>query len=324
MKKHNQILAAVLAIQIILIAVVFWPSAQASGGQDIPILGELEADDIQGLTIEDADGNQVLLAKSEGTWVLPNSGEYSAEQETVTELLDKLVLIDTGRLVTRTDASHKRLQVSEDDFVRKIKVELTSGESKTLYVGSSPSYGAVHVRLAGQNETYLTSEITSWETNATISSWIDTSYLSLEKDDVVGITLKNGSGELVFNKDSEGKWSMEGLGDDEELNTSNVSTLETRVTTINMLEPLGTVKEEKFLIDEPRAVVEVRTADKTITLEVGGLFTEDNSYVVKSSESPFYVRVNEYAVKDLVEKTRDDYAQPPATPTPAPTAEPAG
>ncbi|MBN1315387.1 MAG: DUF4340 domain-containing protein [Anaerolineales bacterium] len=322
MKKHNQILAAVLAIQIILIVVVFWPSAPAAGGEDTLILGEIGIDDIQGLTIEDADGNQIELLKSGGNWVLPKSADFIAKQETVTDFLDKLVLINTGRLVTRTDSSHKRLQVSEEDFVRKIKVETSSGETKTLYVGSSPSYGAVHVRLAGQNETYLTSEITSWETNATVSSWIDTGYLRLEKDDVVGITLQNGSGELVFTKDSEGNWSMEGLGEDGELNTSNVSSLATRVTTVNMLKPLGTVEEDYYHIDEPQAVVQIQTADKTITLKVGIKFSEDNSYVVKSSESPYYVLVNEYSVQDLVEKTRADYAQPPATPTP--TAEPAG
>lgn len=327
MKKYNQILAAVLALQIILIVVIFWPTPKAAGGDKVPILGDLQASDIQTLSIEDNDGNRVELAKKDGNWVLPNSADFQAKQETVSEFLDKLVNINTSRLVTRTDASHKRLQVSVDDFVRRIKIGTSAGETKTLYMGSSPSYGAAHIRLEGKNETYLTSEISSWEANATVSSWIDTAYVTLDKDNVTGITLKNANGDLVFNKDSEGNWMMEGLGADEALNTSNVSTLLNRVTTVNMIQPQGTAEEERYHMEQPQAVVLVKTADKTITITVGSKYTEDNSYVVKSSESPYYVRVNEYSVNDLIEKARADYIQPPATPTPeggVPTTEPTG
>jgi len=42
---------------------------------------------------------------------------------------------------------------------------------------------------------------------------------------------------------------------------------------------------------------------------------------MKSSESPYYVRVSEYTVKMLVERGRDDYVRLPETPTPEPTPE---
>jgi hypothetical protein len=40
---------------------------------------------------------------------------------------------------------------------------------------------------------------------------------------------------------------------------------------------------------------------------------------VISSESPYYVRVSEYTVKDFVEKARDGFLELPPTPTPEPT-----
>jgi hypothetical protein len=69
-------------------------------------------------------------------------------------------------------------------------------------------------------------------------------------------------------------------------------------------------------MDEPNAVVTVETGEKTITLRVGAKEPDANRYVVISSESPYYVRVYEYSVRDLVEKTRDDFLQLPPTPTP--------
>ncbi|NIS83474.1 MAG: hypothetical protein GTO14_25495 [Anaerolineales bacterium] len=43
----------------------------------------------------------------------------------------------------------------------------------------------------------------------------------------------------------------------------------------------------------------------------------DNSYVVHSSESPYYVRVSEFADKDMVEKAREDFVETISTPTPS-------
>ncbi len=61
-------------------------------------------------------------------------------------------------------------------------------------------------------------------------------------------------------------------------------------------------------------------AVETYTLRVGAKDDEDNSYVVSSSESPYYVRVSNYTVKDFVERTRDDFLEQPPTPTPEPTS----
>jgi hypothetical protein len=83
-----------------------------------------------------------------------------------------------------------------------------------------------------------------------------------------------------------------------------------------LLRPLGKEDNPAYGLDKPSAVVTLQTAEKTITIQVGAKFREDNSYVVKSSESPYYVRVAEFSVKDLVEKSRDGFIKPPPTPTP--------
>lgn len=53
-----------------------------------------------------------------------------------------------------------------------------------------------------------------------------------------------------------------------------------------------------------------------MTVRVGAQNPDDESYAVKSSESPYYVQVAGYAVQDLVDKTRDDFLELPPTPTP--------
>jgi hypothetical protein len=321
MKRHNQILAGILVVQIILSVFVFWPKSVATGASE-PLFPDMEAGDIVALTIADADDNSIQLKKVGEVWVLPDADDYPAQLEKITPLLDKIVGLTTGRLVTRTDASHKRLQVAPDDFMRRIDFETADGTKRILYLGSSPRYGATHFRVDGQSETYLTDALSSWETNADAASWVDTAYLSVPQDDVTKMTLENANGTFTFTKDDEGNWTLDGLAADETLNETQVTARVRQATSVNMTSPLGKEEKATYGMDEPNAVVTVETDDKTITLRVGSQDPTDNSYVIISSESPYYVRVSEYAVKSLVEDTRDDFLQEPPTPTPEATGAP--
>ena len=60
---------------------------------------------------------------------------------------------------------------------------------------------------------------------------------------------------------------------------------------------------------------------KTVTLTIGAQDPDDKTYVLKSSESAFYVRVSEYTVINMVEQGRDHYLQLPPTPAPEPASE---
>jgi hypothetical protein len=314
MKRHNQILAGILVIQIILGVVVFWPKSAATGASE-PLFSDLAADSIVALNIADADGNSIQLKKVSEDWVLPDVDDYPAQADKITPLLDKIVGLTTGRLVTRTDASHKRLQVAPDDFMRRIDLETADGMKRTLYLGSSPRYGATHFRVEEQSETYLTSELSTWETEADAASWVDTAYLSVPQDDVTKMTLENANGTFTFTKDDEGTWTMDGLAADETLDEAKVTSLIQRAATVNMIQPLGKEEQTAYGMDEPNAVVTLETKDKTTTLRVGAKEPDANRYTVISSESPYYVRVSEYSVKSLVEDMRDDFLQVPPTPT---------
>ena len=326
MKRHNQILASILVIQVVLSVVVFWPRSAATG-QSGPVFPDLEADNIVALTIADADGESIALRKVTGNgstelaevWVLPDADDYPAQADKITPLLEDIVGLTTGRLVTRTGASHKQLQVAPNDFQRRIEFETNDGKKRAFYLGSSPSYGATHFRVADQNETYLTNDMTVWETNATASSWIDTYYLSVPQDEVTELTLQNANGTFTFMKkdeDDQGNWTMAGLAEDETLDEAKVNGIVRQATSVTMVRPLGKGERAAYGMDAPNAVVTLETAGRTITLRVGTQDPSDSTYVVFSSASPYYVRVSEYSAKDLVETTGDDFLQPPPTSSP--------
>jgi hypothetical protein len=310
--RRNQILALVLVVQIILGAVIFWPrsTVEAGGG---PLLADFQAAGVTSLVISDTDGNRVALAKSGESWVLPEADDYPANGEAITTVLDKIEAIQTNRLVTQTDASHKRLQVADDDFNRLLDMRLNNDRSYQLYVGSAGGASATHVRAAGQPEVYLTGELTAFDVTAQTSAWVDSLYFTVPATATVKMTLENANGTFEFERDGD-TWTMAGLGEDETLNAANVSSLHNQVTSVRMTAPVGTEAEASFGLDDPQAVVTLETGSgETHTLRVGAQQTDDNSYIFGSSDSPYYVRVAEFTGSNLIDKTRADFLEvPPA------------
>jgi len=320
MNRGNQILVGILVVQIALAAIVFWPR-QASGAAGEPLFAGLEVDQIARVTLHEAAGEQVQLTKKDGAWVLADAGDYPVNGEDVSALLDKLVGLTSGRLVAETADSHQRLQVADENYAYEVVLKLEDGSLRRLYLGTSPSFGAIHVRVAGQDPVYLASDLSSTDVGARVSDWIDASYFSVPQDEIVGLTLENQNGTFEFQKAGE-EWTMAGLAEDETLDTASVTSLVSRAASVRMLRPLGTEPMLSYGMDAPSAVLvlQARSPEGTATtymLHVGAKDGSDNSYVLKSSDSPYYVRVAEFTAQDWVEKDREGFLELPPTPAPA-------
>ena len=324
MSRGNQILAILLVVQLALAAVVLWPrSASTAGGE--PLFRGLEADEVVRVMIVGGAGERIELTRNAGQWGLAEADDYPCKEDAVDDVVTKIAAITTDRLITRTPSSHKRLQVADEDYARLIELELVDGDVHQLYLGTSPSYGVSHVRASGEDAVYLASDLSSTDVNASASAWVDTLYLSVPGDQIVGLTLENGNGTFEFQKGEGGAWTMVGLSPDETVNANNVESLVNRVSSVRMLRPLGTEAREEYGLQDPSAVVLIRTQGEAGSIEitrlhVGSRSDEDGSYVVKTSKSAYYVRVAEYAAGDLVKKTREDFLELPPTPTPQPAS----
>lgn len=325
MNKRNQILIGALIAQLLVIAVVFWPRPATSGGQGASLFPDVEADRVVRLTISDAAGETIQLTKQPGGWGLADADDYPAEEDKVTPLLTKIADLKTDALVAETSSSHKRLRVAADEFERRVDFELVDGSQHRLYLGTSPSFGATHVRADGQDEVYLTSDLSAQDAGVQATSWVDLIYFSVPREEVVALTLVNGNGRFEFVKDGE-NWTLADLAAGETVDSNAVDMLVNRVTSVSLLRPLGKEEKDIYGLKEPKAVITILArstdgGDRTYTLYVGARFAEDKSYIISSSESPYYVRVTEFTAKDWVENSRDDFLELPPTPLPETTPE---
>jgi hypothetical protein len=358
MSRTNKILAVVLALQFVILGVrAVWPDSSnkeiAPGGA---LVTDFDPSTITQITIADNTDKQITLKKTDDAWVLPDFGDYPVESSRVATLLDKIMQIRADRLITQSETSFRRLQVSPDDFVRLVTFEQADGDSQKLYVGKTGGGNTTHVRLDAQSQVYLTNNLTAQDANAQPSGWINTVYFSASADDVVSLTLHNANGTFEFTKDGD-TWTVSGLAEGETLNQGNFTQLLNAIASLRMTAPISKDVQDDFGMDAPQAeitltvleteapetgadvsqdmsnllaVTPVNGATSTPTatpqnverdyvFQIGAAL--DNGVVVKGSNSDYFVLISQATADRFITKTQADFTTVPPTPTPEPPTE---
>ncbi len=317
MERRNLILSGILVLQIALIAVLFWPQDRSNAAVSM-LLNNVSESSLSALTLE-SPTERIELNKTEGGWVASNYGDYPVDSLKISELISTVVGIDTGRLVAQTASSHNQLQVSDSEFAKKLTFTSDDGNSQTLYIGTSPSTRTTNVRLGGQDQVYLTSEVTGSEIRTDVGGWVALTYLQVPTADVQAVTIENANGTLAFTRVNTDTWTLADLGEDETFNNNNFSTILTRLGTLNMIAPVGRDEQPEFGLDQPSATVTIETKPttgepETITLVIGAKDEDGTNYYAKASNSEYYVKIASFTGDQFVNDTRDRYLQAPPTP----------
>ena len=312
MNRNQIILLAVLVVQLILVAIVFWPGTnEVEAGE--ALLPDIKVEQISSISIEDHDGNLSILSRSGTEWVLSNGGDYPAKGEEITTAVGNLITANRNRLIASNVSSHDQLQVSDENFIRRIDLTLKDGKIFRLYIGSSPGAKTVHIRLNGEDEVYLAGNISSWDLNATPSSWVDTSYLAINTDNILAAALENSNGRFEF-VNVEGNWTMLGLTEEQTLNQSNLTSILNRFASFRFKEPISQEIDDTHGLTPPTAILVFAVAEEDGTtseyiLYVGKAVDDGEAYIVYSPQTDYVVTVNRVHVESIVNHGMDDFVE---------------
>ncbi len=321
MTRTIQILAGLLVVQIVVAALLLVLPAQSTQGRLRPLLDQLSEADVTAVTIHERPDKEVRLAKKDDQWVLPDVDDYPVDKTKVSDLLGKLTSIQVGEPLATTAASHGRLQVSADSYNRRVDLTTSQG-ARRLFFGSSRGTSA-NVRLDGSDEVYLTTKLAPFDIASDLASWINTLYFTATEQEVGRVVLTTLSGTLTFQRNVSDVWEFQGLAAGETFNPSRLETILSRVSSLYMTRPLGKVEKPEYGLSRPAAVLTLTLKSDAagadpLVLAIGARDDKDSTYVVKSSRSPWFVRVNAFVVEDIVNAKREDFLQAPPTPEPSP------
>jgi len=319
MNRKNMLLLAILAVQLVLVALAFRPTPKAAS-ETKEFLPDLAKDSITGLTVSD-DQKSLELFVEDGKWYVDRAEKYPADPQKVSELLDKLTKLQSNQLVTRTPSSQVRLKVAEQIFNRKLTIAAKDKKS-TLFLGTSPSNKTMHVRADGENEVYLVNGLSSWEIQPSAESWWRGKYLGIAVDDIKGVTLANGGGSFTLALDVDKKWHL--TNRQEAVSEQAVKELLTRVADMSVLKYMGREDKKEYGLEQPLATVTVTLQDgSSQTLRIGVKNKDENNHVIKSDGSPFYASTAEYAVEPIINAKAESLLAPKTEESAAQKPEPA-
>jgi hypothetical protein len=336
MNKLNRYLSIALVIQLVVLLVSHIARNPSSTAKPTKLFDKLDVEKVNWLRIEegrdetDAKKKQsvVELAKEDGKWVLKSGGDFPAKKDKITEFLGKLPGLIAGQPVATSKRFHRKLEVADDKYQRKVAVKVEDGRSYRFVLGSSPAIKSVHLRLEGKDDVYLVKDLTAWDASATPTDWVESDYFKVKRDNVVALTLVNKNGEIKLSKGADGKWTLEGMEEGATLKQSEVDSLLSSASSVNLQQPVGREVKPSYELGQEKAsarlTVEVeQKPDKpdkpdkppasmpatpparvTHTLTVGA--KKDDSYYVKSGASQFVVRAATWAVEPLVNKKPTD------------------
>ncbi len=153
MKRITGVLVAILLVQVALIFYfITGGNDYHSSESDEPLL-DIDMQAIDKITIESSDA-KLLLTKANGQWQLPELDNSPVSEIKFKQVFDKLALIEKGWPNAITAEAKERFKVSPEQFERKLTFYKGEQLLQTLYIGTSPSFRKVHVRLGGDGNIY--------------------------------------------------------------------------------------------------------------------------------------------------------------------------
>lgn len=299
MKKTIFFLTILLAAQVGLGIALNLNRQQLAVFQPTDSLLSFDKSGVDAIIIVGPKGKKVRLAQKDGKWVLPDEYNFPADQEAVKRLLGGLADIKKGWPVATTGGAAERFKVGKENFERHIILRRSDKPVVDLFVGTSPGFRKVHVRMAGSND-ILAVKFSTYEAGAASDNWLDKNYLHFDKKTISGIRLP---GIDLIRKD--GNLVLADLGKDEEMNKDTVDTLTGQVAKLSIESLLGRENEKEYNQDTPKLTCMVNLDSGSKRIFIFSQPEKKDWFVLKTTNSDLYFKIGGWQVKPLLNAKRD-------------------
>ncbi|MEM7402817.1 MAG: DUF4340 domain-containing protein [Myxococcota bacterium] len=309
MQQKHKILIGIAAIQTVFVLLGFAGKKDLEhyAGDD-PLLSAGQdaqnfADSISEIVINAAQ-KSIKITKKEDSWVLPDFYDFPAQQERVKQLLQNLSQLKKGWPVGTTAVAAKQLKTAQEDFEKQIVLLQDGKVVHTIYIGSSPSFKKVHMRVDDSNDTYVlpfeTYRVSTYET-----SWRDGDLLKRPKEEISEIRL----GKLKLVKNDDDVWQLSDLKESEEMVTDAVDRVVSAIANLRFSDVLGDQNKKEYQQQKPVLQFTIIFNDKPqdYRFSISSSKSDKDStynYVFKTSAERFYFQINRSNVDAIKKATR--------------------
>ena len=292
-------LGALLVLQLLLALILGFTGRDLEpAGSQGPLI-RFDPEQVTGIRIQAADGEPVLVSKTEDGWVIPSLEDLPAAEHKVTGLLTKLEGLRKGLPVATSEEALQRFKVGDRAFERKLTIETGDAQPAILYLGDSPGFRRLFVRADGDSAVHE-AELGLFDAPPEADDWSDRSLLHLDKEEVQKLTFPD----LVLER-TEDAWRITGLSEGEEQDEQAIENAVRDVTSIDFIGVQTTGSEEPTSAEDP-APVQIEATLKSgeaLSFRIVKL-AEGGDYLLELSNRPQRFTIASYAAEDLIEINR--------------------
>jgi hypothetical protein len=316
MTKWITMLAGVLVVQIAVAVSVNIGQNDYRAFEPEGKLLPFDMQAVDSIRIDGGDDTHVVLSKQDDQWRVPALNDFPADQGSVTRLIDRLATLDKGWPVATTKGAAKRFKVAETSFERKLTLLQDEKPQATLYLGTSPAFRKVHVRLPDETDIRAVA-FNTYEVGVKPEDWIDKGILTHKADDIQRVEL---SGFTLQRQDDH--LEVVGLAEDEATVTDEAKRLLERIAGLTIRAVLGTADtshdgQNEADLRYTLALKSGATQDYTFSKP-----TDTDHYVLKVSHRDESFQVDTWLVDSIKEVTRDKLVRKKAKAPDAPAETP--
>lgn len=332
---RNLLLFGLLGLQLGVVGWQHRPQPGASMRARASVFEDLAAAAVTGLTIEDGT-KSVELRKGADGWVVASAFDHPADGEKVDRLLRELTVLEVVDVVSTSGKFQRKLEVADDDFVRKAVLVTDSG-TQTVLLGTSGRGGSTHLRRGDSVDIVAVRDFGTWKLNTSVSSWLDTLFFEADQERIAELEVRRGSDTILLQR-SEAGWRLgDGAANTEavdklldkvermsfrdvagKVDSAKVATL---VVTVGLRDdtpesgesPEATGEEAAEEEEEHAAEAGPKEAPSDLPLAVGERIMlhfapeggDDNRYLAWREDKPHVVTIGEWTIKPLLEADRE-------------------
>lgn len=297
-KKLIPILSGILALQVVVVVAMHLRNNDYGAFKPQEKLLSFNTGAIDGISIEDGKHNSLVLSKHDGSWVLPDNGNFPASKSAVSQLLTKLADLKKGWPVATTGSAADRFKVAKHKFERKLSLQSHGKTVATLYIGTSPGFRKVHVRAQSQDDVYSVA-FNTYEANTKTDDWINRKILAMPVADISRIKMPDY--ELQQSKDGV---HLANLTDKESTNEKAANEILNKVANLSIQSLLGMKDKPDYQQDKPLLQFKVsRKNGKTLNYRISKP-GKGNYYILKRSDLNDYFKIAAFDVKSLSNSKR--------------------
>lgn len=320
MNRTQTILAVILAFQIALIAgVEAIRSSRSAEDASHPLVPALARLDPSKIVVEGKSSASVTLERNGKTWRVTSANDWPADISKVHEVLGKLKRLKVRDPIATGKNVFDTLEVGDKKFLAHVELFASASDTKPkaeIYIGTAPSGGMANVRAAGQKAVYEANGISPYDFQAENNTWIDKNLVDVHPEDVVGLSIQNGSGSFDLQK-SGGTWTVASSPGTTtaKLDPKKVDNLVHDAASIMIAEPAGSIDATAQGFDSPAATVTLRvtpagakagTPPITTVVRIGKIVKGNSSerYITREG-FPFAAKIWNGSVEKLVNAKLD-------------------